>query len=36
MGHGCSSVTLEVYNHLDNIEDARNEILRIEEKQLIS
>lgn len=36
MGHGSSSVTLEVYNHLDNIEDARNEMQRIEETQLVS
>lgn len=30
MGHSESSITLDVYNHLDNISDVRNELIRCE------
>ena len=33
MGHSDSSITLDVYNHLDNISDVRDEIDRCDRKQ---
>lgn len=34
MGHSSSAITLDVYNHLDNQEDIRKEVLRCEQKIL--
>ena len=32
MGHSDSSMTLDVYNHLNNESDVRNEIIKIEKE----
>lgn len=34
MGHSDSSITLDVYNHLDNVNDVREEIVRCEQKAM--
>lgn len=35
MGHSSSLITMDTYNHLDNIEDIRNEVLRCERNKAI-
>lgn len=35
MGHSDSSITLDIYNHLDNQEDIKKEVVKCESRVVI-